>query len=298
MARPTCMRTDFAIRSHDNILSAREPKHLLYETQGKIAIITLNRPDAMNAFSLPMIKNWTAALQTAQEDPEVRVIVVTGTGDSFCAGGDVNTMLAGKGFVACDDQGESWGRLAIDRKKALTDHIHKIALLLENMDKPVLCAINGTAVGAGLDMALMCDMRIAADSARLSTGYVKAGLVPGDGGAFYLPRLVGLPKALELLWTGDFISAEEAERIGMVNSVVPAADLMKVTMEVAQKIADAPPVCVQIIKRAVYSSQRTNDLRTALDLISSQMAIVTEMADHREGLAAIKEKRRPIFTGE
>ncbi len=297
MARPACIRTNFTSRSQNNNLPEREPKHLLYEKEGHIAIITLNRPDAMNAFSLPMIKDWAAALQIAQDDPEVRVIVVTGAGDCFCAGGDVNTMLAGQGFVANDDQGESWGHLAIDRKKALTDHIHKIALMLENMDKPVLCAVNGTAVGAGLDMALMCDLRIVADTARLSAGYVKVGLVPGDGGAYYLPRLVGLPKALELLWTGDFISAVEAERIGLVNSVVPAADLMRVTLELAEKIAEAPPVCVQMIKRAVYSSQRTNDLRTALDLISSQMAIVTEMADHREGLAAVKEKRKPVFTG-
>lgn len=298
MARPACIRTDLAWQSQISNQPHPEKEHLLYEKQENIALITLNRPDAMNAFSLPMIKNWVAALQTAQDDPGIRVIVVTGRGDCFCAGGDINAMAAGKGFVECDDQAEPWGQLAIDRKKALTDHIHKIALMLENMDKPVLCAINGSAVGAGLDMALMCDMRFAADTAKLSAGYVKVGLVPGDGGAFYLPRLVGVAKALELLWSGDFIDAEEAQRIGMVNSVVSAPELMRVTMEFARKIAEAPPVCVQMIKRAVYSSQRTNDLRTALDLISSQMAIVTEMADHREGLAAVKEKRQPVFTGK
>jgi len=270
---------------------------LIYQKDGHLARIILNRPEKYNAFSLPMIRKWAEALQDAQDDPTIRVIVVTAKGKAFSSGGDIDAMLEGKGFVGGDDESETWGDKAIDRKRALTNHIHKIALTLELMDKPVLCGINGIAVGAGLDMALMCDIRVAADDAQLSSGYVKAGIVPGDGGAFYLPRLVGVAKALEILWTGDFISAQEAERIGMVNKVVPALELEQATLEMARKIADSPPVCVQMIKRAVYSAQRTNDLRTALDLISSQMAIVTEMSDHKEGLAAIKEKRKPVFTG-
>ncbi|MCO5387875.1 MAG: enoyl-CoA hydratase-related protein [Desulfosporosinus sp.] len=190
------------------------------------------------------------------------------------------------------------GDKAIDRKRALTNHVHKVALTLEMMDKPVICGINGIAIGAGLDMALMCDIRVAAEDAQLSAGYVKAGIVPGDGGAFYLPRLVGVAKALEILWTGDYISASEAKEIGMINKVVPAQELEQATLELARKIAESPPVCVQMIKRAVYSAQRTNDLRTALDLISSQMAIVSEMSDHKEGLKALIEKRKPIFTGQ
>ncbi|HBW37281.1 enoyl-CoA hydratase/isomerase family protein [Desulfosporosinus sp. BICA1-9] len=271
--------------------------HLLYQKDGFLARIILNRPEKNNAFSLPMIRKWAEALQDAQEDQNIRVIVVTAMGKAFSAGGDIDAMLNGKGFVGCDDQGESWGDKAIDRKRALTSLIHKIALTLDIMDKPVICGINGMAIGAGLDMALMCDIRVVADDAQLSASYVKAGLVPGDGGAFYLPRLVGVAKALEILWTGDFISAYEAEKMGMVNKVVPALELEQATLELARKIADSPPVCVQMIKRAVYSAQRTNDLRTALDLISSQMAIVSEMSDHREGLAALKEKRKPIFTG-
>jgi len=271
--------------------------HLIYQKDGYIARIILNRPEKYNAFSLPMIRKWAEALQDAQEDQTIRVIVVTAKGKAFSAGGDIDAMLDGKGFVGCDDQGESWGDKAIDRKRALTNHIHKIALTLDLMDKPVICGINGVAVGAGLDMALMCDIRVAAEDAQLSAGYVKVGIVPGDGGAFYMPRLVGVAKALEILWTGDFISACEAEKIGMVNKVVPALELEQATLEMARKIADSPPVCVQMIKRAVYSAQRTNDLRTALDLISSHMAIVTEMPDHTEGLVALKEKRKPIFTG-
>lgn len=274
------------------------PHHIIYEKDGAIAKVTLNRPEALNAFSLPMIKGWAEALQDAQDDPNIRVVVVTAAGKAFCAGGDVKSMLAGKGFVADDVNGECWGEKAIDRKGLLMNYIHKVALTLEAMDKPVLCAINGVAVGAGLDMALMCDIRIVADNAQLSGGYVKAGLVPGDGGCFYMPRLVGVAKALELLWTADFITAEEALRIGMVNKVVPAAELEQATMEMARKIADQPPVHIRMIKRAVYSSARTNDLRTALDMISSHMAIVTEMDDYKEGVLALKEKRKPVFKGE
>ncbi|HBV88273.1 MAG TPA: enoyl-CoA hydratase [Desulfosporosinus sp.] len=272
--------------------------HLLYQKEGFIARIILNRPEKYNAFSLPMICKWSEALQDAQEDPSIRVIVLTANGKAFSAGGDIDAMIEGKGFIGGDDQGETWGDKAIDRKRSLTNHIHKIALTLEAMDKPVICGINGMAIGAGLDMALMCDIRVAADDAQLSAGYVNAGIVPGDGGAFYMPRLVGVAKALEILWTGEFISASEAEKIGMVNKVVPALELEQATLEMARKIADSPPVCVQMIKRAVYSAQRTNDLRTALDLISSQMAIVSEMADHKEGINALKEKRKPIFTGQ
>ncbi|GAW93041.1 enoyl-CoA hydratase/isomerase family protein [Calderihabitans maritimus] len=269
---------------------------LIYEKKEPFAILKLNRPESLNAFSVSMLKGWAEALQDAQKDPEIRVIIVTGTGKAFCAGGDVKTMLAGKGFVAGDDKGEHWGELALDRKNALWKLVHQVPLTLEQVDKPVIASINGVAVGAGLDMALMCDLRIAADNVKLSAGYVKVGLVPGDGGAYFLPRLVGTAKALELLWTGDFIDAKEAERIGLVNKVVPAEQLEQATMELAQKIADAPPICVQMIKRAVYQGLKM-DLRAALDLISSQMAIVTEMQDHREGVLALKEKRKPVFKG-
>ncbi len=273
-------------------------EHLLYQKEGDIARIILNRPEALNAFSLPMIKKWAESLEDAQRDPNIRVIVLTATGKAFSAGGDTKTMLAGKGFIAEDANGEAWGPKALDRKRSLTEYIHKIALTLEFMDKPVICGIQGVAVGAGLDMALMCDLRIIAESAKLSAGYVKAGLVPGDGGAYFMPRLTGTAKALELLWTGDFISASEAEKFGLVNHVVPDDQLETATLEMAKKIAQSPPVSVQMIKRAVYSAQRTNDLRTALDLISSHMAIVTELEDHREALVAMAEKRQPKFQGK
>jgi enoyl-CoA hydratase/carnithine racemase len=248
-----------------------------------IGTILLNRPHRKNAFTLEMIDEWAGILVRARTDPDVRVIVLTGAGDAFCSGVDLSSM-----------NGERPSPL--ERKEHLTDHIHRIPYALEDLDKPVIAAINGVAVGAGMDMALMCDMRIIARSARLSEGYIRVGLVPGDGGCYYLPRLVGQAKALELLLTGDFIDAEEAARLGIANHVVDDDDLPAATTRLARKLADAPPVAVRTIKRAVYQSARA-DLRTALDLISSHMSVVTSTQDSAEALAAFREKRPGHYVG-
>lgn len=181
---------------------------LEYEVTDQVATIRLNRPAQRNAFTLPMVDEWAERLAEAQRDHRVHVIVVTGTGEGFCSGIDLSWL---------DDTEQS----PLERKQTLTDHIHRVPLALETIDKPVIAAVNGAAVGAGLDMALMCDLRLASTTARMAMSYVKVGLVPGDGGCWLLPRLIGLPRALELLWTGDTITAEHAERLGMVNSVHP-----------------------------------------------------------------------------
>jgi 2-(1,2-epoxy-1,2-dihydrophenyl)acetyl-CoA isomerase len=147
-----------------------------------------------------------------------------------------------------------------------------------------------------MDMALMCDIRFASENARFSEGYIRLGLVPGDGGAYFLPRMVGISKALELLWTGDFISANEAKELGIVNRVYSAEDLMPKTLEFAERIVHSPTIAIRMIKRAVYQSVNL-DLRTALDLISSHFSIVRDTEDHKEALAAMLEKRTPHFTG-
>jgi enoyl-CoA hydratase/carnithine racemase len=152
------------------------------------------------------------------------------------------------------------------------------------------------AVGAGCDMALMCDLRFMAEGARLSEGYVRVGLIPGDGGTYYLPRLVGTAKALELLWTGDFIDAPEALRLGIVNQVVPAERLLPVVYELAGRLAKGPTVAIRTIKRAVYQGMRM-DLRTHLELISSHMGFIRQTEDHREGARAFVERRPPEFKG-
>ena len=256
---------------------------LLYEVKDKVATITLNRPDKLNAFTSPMIDAWARALAEAQADDDVNVIVVTGAGRAFCAGGDVARMREGK-------------PTPLENKNQLWQNIHRIPKTLETVDKPVIAMVNGLAVGAGMGMCLMCDVRIASDEARFSTGYVRVGLVPGDGDTYFLPRLVGAAKALELLWTADFIDAPEALRLGIVNRVVAAGDLAPEARAFAEQLANGPQIPIRMIKRHVYQSLRL-DLRTHLDLVSSHMAVVRETADHAEGVAAFKEKRPPKFQG-
>jgi enoyl-CoA hydratase/carnithine racemase len=271
--------------------------HLLFEVKDFIATITLNRPESLNAFSVSMIRAWIEALEEGRDRDDVRVIVVTGAGRAFCAGGDVRAMQQGRGFLAQGEAELDTYSTPLAVKDSLWKLIQRIPLTLESIDKPVIAAINGDAVGAGLDMALMCDLRLAADNARLSEGYVRVGIVPGDGAAYYLPRLVGPAKALELLLTGDRLTAQEAERIGLVNRVVPADQLLEETYKLAAKLAAQPPVAVQLTKRAVYQSART-DLRTSLDLVSSHMAVVTRTEDHLEAVRALLEKRPPVVKGK
>jgi enoyl-CoA hydratase/carnithine racemase len=259
-------------------------EHLGYAVQGRIATITLNRPERMNAFTWEMVDAWAEALQEAQKNDQVHVIIVTGAGKAFCSGGDIQNM------------GQRQERTPLMRKNELAGHVHRIPLALESVDKPVIAAINGAAAGAGLDLALQCDLRYAAASARLGETYVRVGLVPGAGGTWFLPRLVGTAKALELFWTGDLIDAAEAERIGLVNKVLPDEQLMGHVAEVADKIARGPQLSVRFIKRAVYQG-RTIDLRTSLDLISSHYAVVSSSADHKEAVQSYLEKRKPNFTG-
>jgi enoyl-CoA hydratase/carnithine racemase len=247
-----------------------------------IATLTLNRPAKKNAFNLAMIKVWADCLLELRHDERVRVVVVTGAGDSFCSGMDLSSAE------------RTTPPSPIDRKRQITEQVHRVPLALDDLDKPVIAAVNGAAVGAGMDIALMCDLRMAARSARFSEGYIKVGLVPGDGGCFYLPRLVGTARALELLMTGRFVDAEEAERIGLVNHVVDDDKLMDRTYELASVIASQPPLAVQMIKRATYQSIRS-DLRTSLDLISSHLAVIASTEDSQAALAAFKEGRTTEF---
>lgn len=258
--------------------------HVLYTVNRHTATITLNRPKAKNAFSPEMISLWREYLENAKKDDAVRVIVVTGRGDTFCSGGDIRDMADGKL--------KSW-----DMKRFLWDGVHRIVLTLEDLDKPVIAAINGAAMGAGMDMAIMCDLRVCSDKAKLAESYILMGLVPGDGGAYFLPRLVGVSKGLELLLTGDVIDPEEALRLGIVNRVVPHENLMEETMRLAEKIAGKPPLAVRMMKRAVYQGT-TSTLRAHLDYISSQISLLSETQDHIEAAQAFLEKRKPVFTGK
>jgi enoyl-CoA hydratase/carnithine racemase len=258
--------------------------HVLYRTEGHVAIITLNRPEAKNAFSPEMIDLWRQFLEEAKQNEQVRVIIVTGKGDTFCSGGDIRDMAEGKL--------RSW-----EMKKFLWEGVHRIVLALTDLDKPIIAAINGAAMGAGLDMAIMCDLRVCSDRAKLAESYILLGLVPGDGGAYFLPRLVGIAKALELLLTGDVISPQEALGFGLVNRVVTHDRLMEETMILAEKITNKPPLAIRMMKRAVYQAQ-TSSLRSHLDYISSQTALLSETQDHQEAAKSFLEKRKPVFVGK
>jgi enoyl-CoA hydratase/carnithine racemase len=251
-----------------------------------IATLLLNRPERKNAFTFEMIEAWAEHLRLARTDDDVRVVVLTGAGGAFCSGVDLESFSPSDGTRPT----------VLARRGHLADRIHRVALALEDLDKPVIAAMQGPAVGAGLDMALMCDMRIVSETARFSEGYVKVGLIPGDGGCYWLPRIVGLPKALELLLSGEVIDAVEALRIGLVNKVVPDEGFADSVRVFAARFAAAPPVTARLIKRATYQSARS-DLRTSLDLVASHMAVVTQTEDAEEALAAFREKRSPTFKG-
>lgn len=254
-----------------------------YTVDNGIGTILLNRPDRKNAFTFEMIELWAEALHSARTDDAVRAVVVTGAGDAFCSGIDLDEFAdAATGPVAV--------------KALLSDRIHQVAHAVENLDKPLLAAVNGIAVGAGMDMALMCDVRLLSSSARMSEGYIRIGLVPGDGGCYYLPRIVGMAKALELMWTGDFLDAEEALRLGLANHVYPEEEFPAAWRAFAGRLAGQPPINLRMIKRAAYQSANA-DARTALDLISSHMAVVHSTQDSAEAMTAFLERRQPVFEG-
>ena len=195
---------------------------LIYEVKDHLARITLNRPKQLNCFSEEMIHLWTEALEDIRDRDDIYAVLLSGNGKAFCAGGDVKAMAAGDGFF---ESHEDISSTALARKNSLWKGIQRIPLILEEIDRPVIAKIHGPAVGAGLDMALMCDVRIASESATLSESYFNAGIVPGDGGAYFLPRLVGRDKALDLFWTTKVLKGAEAERIGLVTLCVPDEEL-------------------------------------------------------------------------
>ena len=264
-------------------------EQILYEKAEGIATITLNRPERMNAFTPVMIREWAQALEDARTDDEVQVIILTGAGRGFCAGAD---LRGGSDVTETRDQPVT----AAGRRNWLRDGVHNVPRQVTLLDKPYIAAVNGAAVGAGMDMCSMCDLRIASAEARFAMTYVKVGLVPGDGGCYYLPRIVGLAKALELIWTGDFFDAQEALRIGYVSNVVPADELLPTARALAERIVQGPAVAIQLAKRLVYRGQNS-DVGEALEAASYAMGIVQATEDAREGPRAFVEKRPPQFKG-
>jgi len=252
---------------------------LLFTVSDGVAKIVLNRVERMNAFTFEMIEAWTAALARCRTDDAVKVVIVTGAGAAFCSGGDI---------VEMEDRLDN---TPVQRKDELFTKIQRLPLTLEDLDKPVIAAVNGVATGAGMDMALMCDIRYAAASARFAETYVRVGLVPGAGGAHFLPRLVGVAKALELFFTGDFVDSAEALRIGLVNQVFPDEGFIEAVEKIAHRIARGPSLPIRMMKRAVYQGVR-NDLRSNLDTISSHYAVVTATPEHKAAVEAFTAARK------
>lgn len=266
-----------------------EFEQIIYEKSEGIATITLNRPERLNAFTSRMIDEWYQALVDAHTDPETRVVIVTGAGRGFCAGADVG--------------GEGLGGALMDRRQGLVanrnflrDSVQRIPRLVALMDKPYIAAVNGAAVGAGMDMASMCDMRFASDNARFGMTYVRMGIIPGDGGCYYLPRIVGMARALDLIWTGRLIGAQEAHEIGYVTAVVPHEQLLDYTREYARQLARGPAVAIQQAKRLAYRSLEV-DVDSALEMAQAAMTICQATEDALEGPRAFAEKREPQFKG-
>lgn len=262
---------------------------IIYNVEDHIATITLNRPDSLNAFNQNMINEWVEAIEAAQNDRQVRVLVVTGAGRGFCSGMDVRAAAAGG-----SGGGEAPGLYT--RRNFMRNYVHKVPRALESFAKPYIAAINGPAAGAGMDMASMADIRIMSDKARVGMNYIRMGLLPGDAGCYFLPRIVGIAKALELIWSGKMIDAEEALRIGYVTKVVADDDLPIETKEFCQQFTQAP-VATQFAKRLLW---RGIDMNRNLNLEMAEMAMLinSTTADTREGPQAWVEKREPQWTSE
>jgi 2-(1,2-epoxy-1,2-dihydrophenyl)acetyl-CoA isomerase len=254
---------------------------------GQVCTVTLNRPDSLNSMNDQMTTDLAAVLKQLKRDPGVRCVVVTGAGRAFSSGqdlGDLKKKYSDAAHVP---------HLAEDLRR----RYNPVILGLRDLEKPVIAAVNGVAAGAGLSLALACDIRIASDKASFIEVFVNVGLVPDSASTYTLPRLVGLGKALELCFTGDKVSAEDALRIGIVNRVVPADKLMEATNEVATRLAGLPTRAIGLTKRLLHRSL-TSDLEQQLEAEAFAQETAGLSTDHREGVMAFFEKRPPRFQGK
>lgn len=259
---------------------------LLETIKDGVAVLTLNRPDRLNAMSRPMLEALREALPRLAEDPEVGVVVLTGAGRGFCAGGDVKAMAEGH---------ELGGQTLEDKAQALRSRM-EVSRWLHEMPKPTIAMVRGAAAGAGLSLALACDMRIAAAGARFGTAFARVGYSGDFGGSFFLTRLVGTAKARELYFTADLLDAQQALALGLVNRVVPDARLEEETLELATRLARGPRVAYRYMKRNMNAAESAT-LEEMLDLEAWHHTRCGMTEDHREATRAFVEKREPQFKG-
>ncbi|PYM26564.1 MAG: enoyl-CoA hydratase/isomerase family protein [Candidatus Rokuibacteriota bacterium] len=258
---------------------------LIHEVKDGIATLTLNRPERLNALGGTLRDDLHDALTRSAADPDVRVLIITGAGKGFCSGGDVKAMNEAK-------EGQ--------RERPLLEKIapgrDRTLLAMRDAPQPIIAAVNGAAAGAGMNLALGCDIRLASTAAKFSQAFVKRGLHPDWGGTYFLPRIVGMAKACELIFTGAVIDAAEALRLGIVSQVVEPEELLPAAQALARAIAAGPPIAIRLAKRGLYRNAES-DLRTALEYETFAQNTCFETEDAREGIRAFVEKRAPVFRG-
>lgn len=257
---------------------------VLLEKKDNIATLTLNQPDNRNALSLALLDAFEAAVNELKKDKDARVLVLTGSGKAFSSGGDVKEM-------------SQQAQMTMNERREQIMGIYRKGLCFLDLQIPVIAAINGHAAGAGCTLALACDMRVMNEEAKLGLGFVKIGLHPGMGSCYFLPRIVGMAKAYELLFTGDMLHAKEAEVLGIVNKAVPSEKLQEETLAFAKKIADGPPIAIRMAKKAIQQSLDAT-LESILDYEAFAQAIISQTEDVMEGIMSFIEKRPPKFKGK
>jgi enoyl-CoA hydratase/carnithine racemase len=263
---------------------------LLQSRDGHVLTITLNQPERRNPISdVAVVGALCDAFEAADQDIDIRCVILTGAGSAFCSGGDLKQMRPDSGGLRSHNP--------VQTRRNYKYGIQRLPLMFQALDVPVIAAINGPAIGAGCDLACMCDIRIASDTAKFAESFVKLGIIPGDGGAWLLPRIIGFSKATELSLTGETIDAAEALRIGLVSDVVASDDLMIKAQAIANKIAANPPHAVRMTKRLLREAQ-TADLKNILEMSAAMQSIAHATKDNDEAITAFIEKRTPDFKGD
>ncbi|NOY70091.1 MAG: crotonase/enoyl-CoA hydratase family protein [Deltaproteobacteria bacterium] len=260
-----------------------------FEVKEGIATLVLNSPETRNAITgREMIDGIIRACDTVNEDMDIRVMIITGADPAFSSGGNIKDMAAKKGMF-------SGGSMQL--MENYRNNVQRIPLAVHNVSVPTIAAVNGPAIGAGCDLACMCDMRIASEKARFGETFLAVGLIPGDGGAYFLPRIIGMARACELTFTARVIDAAKALEYGLVNSVTPHESLMDAAYELAREIASKPGPALRMAKRLLYAG-RESSLETLLEQSAAYQALCHQSDDHMEALSAIFEKRKPAFSGK
>ncbi|MBN8974951.1 MAG: crotonase/enoyl-CoA hydratase family protein [Rhizobiales bacterium] len=260
---------------------------VLYVQEGHVVTLTLNQPETRNALTESMVKAVVGCCQRIAADHAIRAVILTGAGPAFCAGGSIKEMR---------DRSGLFGGSPAEMRDRYRLGIQQIPLALYELEVPTIAAVNGPAIGAGLDLSLMCDIRIASAEATFAESFVKMGIIPGDGGAWLLPRAVGMSQACEMVFTGSTMTANEALACRLVSRVTSAESLMHEANGLADRIAANPPEVLRMAKRLVREGQK-QDLRSSLEMAAAFQAIAQHLPDHREAVDAFFAKRTPKFTG-